>query len=290
MSATPRAPRVERRRRRVGRAVERHRPGVGRAARRRARSSACSCRRRSRRSARGPRPAPGPRSTPSSATVAPKRLRMSREGEQQAGVSGYFRYSGDRAGRAAAHLAASSMFSGVTTCTPVSITAGDLLALQVLHHRLHREIAHLERVLQDEAVHLALALHRVDEHLAARRSRRSCTLPARPRSCSASSMPAADDSLTAEDALQIAAVAVEQVLGRALGGVARRPGVLVRRDDGRCRDTALQRLEEALLARLGAAPSLPGSAASAPCPCRRAACPGARRRACRPSRCRWRRS
>ena len=48
------------------------------------------------------------------------------------------------------------MCSRVTRRTPVSIRFSTGVALEVRHHRLHAEVAHVDRILQHEAVDVAV--------------------------------------------------------------------------------------------------------------------------------------
>ena len=145
-------------------------------------------------------------------------------------ASGYFRYS-STGGLSSACISGVFRFSGVTIVHAGVDHRRDLLALQVLHHGLApRGSPSRTGSAARSRRHLALgASPSTNTWLG--RSRRTSTLPAVPRSCSASSMPAVDDSLTQKMPCR-SRIAVQQVLGRALGGVARRPGVLIGRDHG----------------------------------------------------------
>ena len=54
------------------------------------------------------------------------------------------------------------MFSRVATCTPVSMRRSTFVTLDVRDERLDREVAHLHRILEDEAVERAV-LQPLDE-------------------------------------------------------------------------------------------------------------------------------
>ena len=77
-------------------------------------------------------------------------------------------------------------------------------------------------------------------------------LPARPPSCSASSVPEPVRLVDHEQAVRLAAETVQQVLGGALGGVARGAGVLVRREQREPRPGRREPRQKALLAGGGA--------------------------------------
>ena len=141
-------------------------------------------------------------------------------------------------------------------CSPssTSVDAGvdallDLLALQVLDHRLHAEVAHVERVLHDQAVDLARpAAPSTSFSLASKPT--NFTLPASPALCSASSMPNVVDSFgqkmpstppSPPSARRAGSRRRETRLGR-------RAAVLVVAHDLDARELRLDRVEEALLA------------------------------------------
>ena len=100
-------------------------------------------------------PAATARSTPSSATVAPKRLRMPRISKRGAAPRSFEPLRQVRLQQ--------SFISGlIHVVVRREVDAGvdrplDLLALDVRHHRLHPQIAHLHRVLHDQAVERAVA-------------------------------------------------------------------------------------------------------------------------------------
>src|SRR5688572_17750438 len=111
-------------------------------------------------------PGTSSRSTPSSATVAPKRLRRpasdSTGSVQAAWCATLLQVFRDGWLEEALHLGRVDVLVGDDLDARVDQRC-HFLALEVLDGGLHREVAHLERVLQHEAVHLAL-VHRLDEH------------------------------------------------------------------------------------------------------------------------------
>ena len=70
--------------------------------------------------------------------------------------AGYFSHL-DRSGCSSSLASGSFMCSRVISRTPVSIRCSTGSPLQVRHHRLDAEVAHVDRVLQDEAVDVAVA-------------------------------------------------------------------------------------------------------------------------------------
>ena len=138
--------------------------------------------------------------------------------------------------------------SSVTSSTPVSTLAGTGCLLQVRDHRLHAQVAHVHRVLHDEALELALAqrLEEAGAVVEADEGDRAGLADVLQREQHAGGR----RLVGREDAVDARREAIEQVLGRPLRRVARRAGVLIRRDHRHAREAALQLGQEARLALL----------------------------------------
>ena len=124
----------------------------------------------------------------------------------------------------------------MTTTTPVSMRRSTGSAEQVVDDRLHAELGHAEGVLQHERVHLA-GSHGSDEGRGVVEAD-ELDLPGDPAVLEREQRPRARRLVDDEQPVHLAAEAVEQVLGRALGRVARRAGVLVGGDHLQARASA----------------------------------------------------
>ena len=213
------------------------------------------------------------RSTPPSATVAPKDFRTPRADQACERAIVYSPSHFLRSGWRSSLIAGSSMFSLVTSRAPVSMRASTFSPRRCAAHRLDGEVAHVERVLDDEPVDVRRlrAPRRASSELS---KPTNFTLPASPAFWSARSMPNVVDSFgqkmpSTPPSLAFCAASRFSLFGeRALGGGAAVLVVAHDLDAG----VLLDRVEEAVLAVLWCSPSPPGSGARRPCPCRRGAC------------------
>ena len=161
----------------VGRAVRAHAPGVGRERAGEDRHERALAGAVLADQARRPRPArpPGPRRPAPPWPRTPCGCRASRS---RRGAFAALRFAEPGCGHLTVRARSSSrshgrlsMFSRVTTWTPVSMRVSTFSPLRCDDHGLHAQVAHLQRVLQDETVDVAVS--RPFTRLSERRSRRS---------------------------------------------------------------------------------------------------------------------